>query len=416
MNKEILEKYAKLLLVVGLGFKDGQCLEIFGEPEHMDIIDELEEQAYKMGAPFVLINVTSPRSSVNYTNYRKNKYLGYLPKYSVTERDEKIKEHWARIYFCDTQDNKVLAEVDSKKALKLSKALKDFKKPMGDAVNVFMQVPHTIALYPTKKWAATLLNKEPNDKTLKEAWEVLIPILKLDQPDPVKAWKDVMKKRDKQAKILTDFKPETIHFKSRNTDLFIGINYNAHWGSAYEAAFDGRKMLVNIPSDEIFTTPNCNKTEGYVTITKPVDVLGKPVVGAVFEFERGKIVHYKADQNEKQLDLLFKADPRSRYLGEVALVDFFSEINQTNLIFNEILIDENASCHIALGDGYPSMLHDIDISKKKILEQNGCNIADHHIDFMIGAKDMDVTILKESKLYPGSTDIKRIMLNGRILI
>ena len=154
---------------------------------------------------------------------------------------------------------------------------------------------------------------------------------------------------------------------------------------------DGLQFFANLPTEEIFTTPDRMRADGYVTTTKPVNVLDVKTEEVRFVFKEGEIVEYSAREGKEALDTFFSIDEGTRRLGEVALVDETSPIARSNLIFNSILLDENASCHLALGDGYPTALaNGAMLSTDEQLHEAGCNTSLMHIDFMIGSKDMDI--------------------------
>ena len=187
-------------------------------------------------------------------------------------------------------------------------------------------------------------------------------------------------------------KLDHLRFESEGTDLTIGLNSISRWEGGPAPLPDGRLFFPNLPTEEVFTTPDFSRTEGTVRVTKPLKVLEAMVEGAWFRFEKGKAVEFGADKGRDVLEKYLNMDEGSAYLGEIALVDENSPIASSGLLFGSILYDENASCHIALGGGYPTCLNlPAGVESDEDLKAHGCNISLVHTDFMIGSSDSDVT-------------------------
>ena len=169
------------------------------------------------------------------------------------------------------------------------------------------------------------------------------------------------------------------------TNLTITLPKNNIW----QASSSG-KWIVNIPSYEIFNTPNYKKTEGIVYSSKPLIYNGKKIDKFFIKFKRGKVIDYKAEVGNDTLKEIIESDKLSSYLGEVALVDYDSPISNTNILFKTTLLDENASCHIALGSGFLECLKDGEHLSKEELDKKGINLSKTHVDFMIGTDDLEI--------------------------
>ena len=180
-----------------------------------------------------------------------------------------------------------------------------------------------------------------------------------------------------------------MHYKNNlGTDLTVELPSDVIWNSA--AGEEDSNMLVNIPSYEIFTSPNYKKTSGIVYSAKPLIYGGGKIDEFYIEFKEGKVINYDAKQGKEILKQIIESDENSCYLGEVALVNNNSPISNTNLVFGTTLFDENASCHLALGDGFPDSLKEGLTMTKDELLRKGINQSKNHVDFMIGTKDLEI--------------------------
>ena len=258
-----------------------------------------------------------------------------------------------------------------------------------DAVNArgIYKYPWCIAAVSTKEWADKLnLNSE------EELWNIIFKCTLIDKEDPVKAWDEKIKTNTERRNLLNELKLSKLKYKnSLGTDLEIGLPKDVIWWGAAKKSYNGAKdLIVNMPTEEVYTTPNRNEVNGTVCSSKPLVVKGKIINEFKLTFKNGKVEKvWASNDDEKLLELIEEFDGMN-FLGECAFVDYDSPISKTNMIFNSILIDENASCHLALGRGFPKCIPDgEDMSDEKLLE-NGINRSKNHVDFMVGTKDLSV--------------------------
>lgn len=389
MTSDDYKKYAELIVAQGVSLYEGQCLEITCGLEHYDFALLVAETAYKKGAKLVEIKVTSNKlTRLRIENAKGD--LDYIPDYERARVYEHLANDWAYLYIDNTEEVDVLSGVDAEKLEKMVKAFRKARKPRMDAL-VLNKFTWCIVAAPGPKWAAKVLECEPSSEADEKLSFHLKKILRLDQPDPVKAWDEHTKNIKKRGKVLTELKLDKVIFKSGETNLEIGLVEGAEWSGGGDLTLDGRIFSPNIPSEEVFTTPDYRRAEGKVVVTRPLKVMESMVEGAWFEFKDGKVIASGASKGADVLEKYLAIDEGASMLGEVALVDCDSPIFQSNLLFSSILYDENASSHIALGNGYIACLPDYNLlltdEQKK---EAGCNLSLVHTDFMIGSDDMDV--------------------------
>jgi aminopeptidase len=249
-------------------------------------------------------------------------------------------------------------------------------------------IPWCVAGVPGPAWARRVLGE---GGTTAELWEVLKPILFLDRDDPAGAWKDKAQLLLERSEKLNSLKIDTLWFHGGGTDLRVGILPASLWNGGADVT-GGHVTLPNIPTEEVFTTPDRLRCDGTVRVTRPVEVRGTLVIGAVLTFRNGELTDFTAQDGLEALKGYVETDPGASRLGEVALVAEDSPIAASGLNFDSVLYDENASCHIALGSGYPGCLSNGDrLRSDKDKLDAGCNVSLVHLDFMIGSPSVSVT-------------------------
>ena len=259
--------------------------------------------------------------------------------------------------------------------------------------------PWCIAAVATDEWAEKL-NLSSED----ELWDIIFKITLMDKEDPVKAWDDKIKTNTQRRSLLNDLKLYKLTYKnSLGTNLEIALPKDVIWWGAAKKSFDGEKdLIVNMPTEEVYTTPDRNKVNGIVYSSRPLVVKGKIIDEFSLTFKDGKVEKVWASNNDEELLGLIEEFDGMNFLGECALVDYDSPISKTNMIFNSTLIDENASCHLALGRGFPKCIPNGEVMSDEELLENGINRSKNHVDFMIGTSDL---IIKGTDVYGNEVPI-----------
>jgi aminopeptidase len=390
MKDEFLRKFAQFILKSGVNIQKGQNISVTADPYHWNFLSIFAEEAYKLGARFVDVNAMSERLAKARIDNSKEDYLDYVSAGKKAMFDAQVDEKWCRVFFDGKSEPGTLANVDKKRFSKVSKGLSKAADKLRKA-SMSNQISWCVAALPTPKWAANVLNCEATKEAEEKLWELLAPIYRLDQPNPAKAWGEHSDSLAKRASWLNDKKFKTIKLKSEEgTDLEVGLIPVSTWqgGSSYTP--EKVRFSPNIPTEEIFTTPDFRQVNGTARCTRPVLVLGSQVEGAWFKFKDGKVIEYGADKGRDAIKSYLDIDEGASFLGELALVGCDSPIFKSGKVFESILFDENASCHIALGSGYEDAVENATGKTDEELKELGCNKSLVHTDFMIGSESTEV--------------------------
>lgn len=386
MVKEYADKLANLVLIKGLAFKNGQCLQVVTAPESYEYARVLAERAYEMGAKFVYIDISDHRLDAKRSLMQEEEDLSFIPSFLKALPSEMVDEDWARVRLDSGE-----ARIDNYDSNGNNLALISKARSEANKVYSYKSMRHDIAwnvaVCPGPRWAEQILGKGSTEEDLAE---VLSKIMGFDG-DYLRYWDELDMRNKERCRILDSLDIKTLHYKSSVTDFHVSYNPLRTFQGGARTISDGRVYFPNLPTEEIFTCPDMNTAEGYIRTTRPVDVMGTRCEGITFKFEKGKVVSFEAEQGAKAIESLLNTDEGARRLGETAFVDQNSPICRSGLVFGSILVDENASCHIALGASYPDVLKGGGDADDEMLEKLGLNSSLVHVDFMVGSDDMTIT-------------------------
>jgi aminopeptidase len=242
----------------------------------------------------------------------------------------------------------------------------------------------TIVPCPTPAWASLVYPRLEPAAALERLWTEIAHVTRLDEPDPVAAWESRLTELKRVSSALNELKLDRLHFEGPGTDLSVGLLPSSRWLAAKFETVDGIEHQPNIPTEEVFTTPDPERVEGVVRSTKPLFTSGTTVTGLEVRFEGGRAVQVDAEQGAEVMRGMIAADEGAARLGEVALVDREGRIGPLGTVFFDTLLDENAASHVALGHGYIAGVGDeadVERANKSVI----------HTDFMIGSDDVAVT-------------------------
>ena len=375
-----IARLAELAVRFGANVQPGQIVAIGAEPGKERYVRALAEAAYRARAKYVDVTYFDMHVKRARLLYAEEDTLEYVPPW-LGERLIALGEHRAaRIGLSGPVDPGVLDDVDSGRA---GRDQLPFLKETGPLVNE-RTTNWTILPSPTPGWASLVFPDDEPDAALDRLWELIVHVLRLDTDDPVAAWRSRADALVGAAERMTGRRFETLHFEGPGTDLRVGLFGSSCWQAARFSTVDGIEHMPNLPTDEVFTTPDPQRVDGVVRSTKPLFLAGKIIRGLVVRFEGGRVVQVDADENAEMLRSYIQRDEGASRLGEVALVDREGRIGPLDTVFYDTLLDENAASHIALGSAYGFTVED-DADREK------ANVSRIHVDFMIGSNDVDVT-------------------------
>jgi aminopeptidase len=376
-----LSRLADLAVTVGANVQPGQIVGVTAELEHKDFARALAASAYDHGAKFVDVWYIDPLIKRARIEFAPEDTLDYVPPWYGKRVLELGELRGANITIRGTTVPGALDGLDPKRVGR-------DQLPRVKETTVIVNertVNWTILAYPTLPWARLCYPELDDDAALARLWEEVKHVSRLDEPDPYQAWQDRIASLEQAAEALNRADLDAVHFEGPGTDLTIGLFKSSIWRMARWSTADGIPHIPNVPTEEVFTSPDPARVEGHVRSTKPLVLTDGTIVrGLEVRFEGGKAVDVTADEGGEVLHGRTQLDEGACRLGEVALVDRESRIGQLGTVFYETLLDENAASHIALGSGF-SWAVESDEDRARVNESST------HVDFMIGGDDVDVT-------------------------
>jgi len=386
--------FANLAVKVGVNLQKDQFLVVNCPVECAYIARAITEQAYLAGAGQVFVNWRDDVISRLTMQNAQEEVLKDIPQWQKDKSEYYISKGVALISVA-ASDPALYAGIDSGKIRRVSTANAMSQKSFHEAT-MSNYLRWCVVSVPTAKWAQKVYPDCDEQQAVENLWKAIETIMRLDTPDPVKAWEDHCTTLFNRANFLNENNFDAIHLKnSKGTDIVIGLPENHNWLAAKEKAQDGVEFLANIPTEEVFTAPHRLKANGKVVNALPLVENGNIIDDFYLEFKDGKIVDFGAQKGYETLKGLIETDEGTRYLGEIALVSKQSPIAKQNRLFFNTLFDENASCHLAIGKGYPSCVKDFLSLDEKQLFERGINNSIQHVDFMIGTPDMHIEGIKK---------------------
>ena len=383
MADDYLTLLAKLAVHVGADLQPGQDVLVTAwDPQQAPVARAVAEEAYASGARYVSVVYWDGPVKASRLRHAPEDSLDFIPDWFRRTTTEAIERRAATISLNGDPDPGVFADVDQ---TRLGRDQMPYIPENFELMNSG-EVNWTVLPGPNPGWAKRLFG-EPD---LERLWQTLAPILRLDADDPVRAWREHVDRLAERAAALNERGFSSIRFEGPGTDLTVGLIEGHRWTAGSFPTNWGPAPVVNMPTEEVFTTPDRNRVEGTVRMTKPVLLAGGPLVrGLRLRFEGGRAVEVDADTNADAARAQFAVDEGASRLGEVALVDGTSPVGQSGIVFGDILLDENATSHIAWGHAYEMTVDDLP-KPPADQERLGFNLSVVHQDAMIGGPEVNV--------------------------
>jgi aminopeptidase len=383
-----LDRLAEVAVRAGLGLASGQELLITATTEAIPLARLIAEHAYKAGASQVTTLLSDEQSALIRFRHGSDAAFDTAPSWLYEGMAQAFRNGAARLAIAGG-DPSLLSEQNSEHVSRANRATSKAYRPALELI-VRHEINWTIVANATPAWAAAVFPDLPRDEALGKLWNAIFAASRADQADPLAAWKEHDAALHIRADRMNEKRYAALHFRGPGTDLRVGFADDHLWLGGGTMARNGRYCIPNIPTEEIFTTPHKDRVDGRVTSTKPLSHQGTLIEGISVRFEGGKIVEAHAARGEQVLQQMIETDEGARRLGEVALVPHSSPIASSGLLFLNTLFDENAACHIALGQAYSTCIKEGDSLTAEQLAMRGANTSLIHVDWMIGSNRIDV--------------------------
>ena len=375
-----LERYADLIVNFGVNVQEGQVVEISTGLGKEELTRALTASAYRRGAKFVDVYYWDPHLKRARVQYAAEQVLDFVPSWHGERALQLGEERGAIISLSGPIEPHLFDDLDPER---LGRDVFPRVKEWTTVINA-RTVNWCIAPGPSDKWAQLVHPDLDADEALEKLWEQVVHVCRLDEDEPEAVWRERNDALKNVAERLTDRRFDAVRLHGDGTDLTIGLLPSSRWLGGGEETVEGVPHMANLPTEEVFTSPDPERVDGIVRATKPLYTQGRIIQGLTVRFENGRAVQIDADSeaDAEILRTLVAQDDGGSRLGEVALVDREGRIGPLDTVFYDTLLDENAASHIALGTAYETAAGDED---RERLNQSSI-----HVDFMVGSADVDV--------------------------
>jgi len=374
-----LERLADLIVNFGANVQKDQIVDIGSALGKEELTRALTASAYRRGAKFVDVYYWDPHLKLARVRHAAEEVLDFVPSWYGERTLELGEQRGATISLSGPTEPHLFDDLDPER---LGRDVFPRVKEWTTVINE-RTVNWCVAPCPTQKWASLVHPDLDEEAALAKLWEEITYICRLDEDDPESVWEERNQSLKGAAQRLTERRFDALHLEGPGTDLTIGLLPTSRWIGGGEETIDGIAHMANLPTEEVFTSPDPERVEGVVRATKPLYSQGRIINGLTVRFESGRAVQLDAESGAETLRTLLKQDEGASRLGELAVVDSESRIGQLDTVFYDTLLDENATTHMALGSAYDAATEEKDHDR--------LNRSSIHIDFMVGGIDVDVT-------------------------
>lgn len=385
----LLKKYAHLITKVGVNIQKDDTVVVYASVEQAELARLVTKEAYQLGAAEVILQWNDDTIQRAFLSHGAEDRITDVPAYKVDEANAFAEKRVTRISIV-SQNPDALLGVDTNRVAA-------YQAARGKALQAVMEATQsnklrwTVVAAASPAWANKVFpDLSSSTEQVDKLWDEIFKTTRIYADDPVAAWEEHDAAMRKQAERLNKEQFSALHYTAPGTDIVIGLPENHIWEGAGSFAADGNEFMANMPTEEVFTAPDRNRVDGYITSTKPLSYAGTTLNEMKFTFKDGEVVEFSAKDGADVLASLLDIDEGAKHLGEVALVPDPSPISQSGITFFNTLFDENASNHLALGAAYPFSVEGGTKMTKAELADAGLNSSQTHVDFMVGSNQMDI--------------------------
>jgi aminopeptidase len=353
----------------------GQWVDLLAAVEHAPVVRAVARASYRAGASYVDVRYTDMHVRRALIEHAADDVISWTPPW-LLERERSIGEDRAAVIaLTGDAEPELLADLPGERVgrARMVALAEEANRQVNERLSNWVVIG-----VPNEGWASQMFG-EPDVERL---WELVEFCVRLNEDDPVAAWREHVATLGTRARLLNELRVDHLRYRGPGTDLTVGLLPESRWQGCESETAGGIAYVANMPTEEVFTTPDARRTEGFVRSTQPLALNGQIVRGLEVRFEGGRIVDVRAEEGADVVKGQLALEENAGYLGEVALVDGTSRIGQTGQVFFETLYDENASCHVAYGGAYAEAVEGGVI--------DGVNVASVHTDFMIGGPEVEV--------------------------
>lgn len=397
MNQHYLQLYADFIVKVGVNVRPRQNFIVRCPVTMPDFAHACVRAGYEAGAKTVVVRWEDDKLTRLQMEMAAESDLCAMKPYELRSYLDYAEDpDGCCTLAIHAEDPEALAGLDAGKLNRVNLARRTFMKPW-QAYTMNDRVQWCVAAVPAPGWAAKVFPDLPLEEAIEKLWALIFDVCRVSTGDPVTAWKEHVARTKARRDRMNELNLDRIRMTSANgTDLTVGLAEDAIWEGASSKTEGGIEFIANVPTEEVFCAPHRDRVDGRVYGTKPYAYNGQLIEGWHVTFQNGKVVEHGAEKNAELLAELLTTDENANRIGEIALVPASSPINRSGVLFYNTLFDENAACHIAFGDGYPTNIKGGSAMSRDELLAKGLNSSAIHEDVMVGAPDTHVVGVTKS--------------------